>query len=278
MRTSLVIDPPNGRVPPLTPAAQKRAEERRAYLKEHPADGPEDRSASDRCIVGFNAGPPLTPGGYNQNMQVVQTKDHVVLVTEMVHTARIVPLDGRPRLNDAIRNWSGEARGHWEGDTLVIETTNFNGARLARVHRQHEVDRTPDAPRCRDARVQVHGDRSGYVDQPVDRGDPAAPRGCAVVRVRLPRGQSQHAGHPLRPACRGQRGRQPSGSRSRVQLSPRGCRPSDSPTRSLARRCVGALRSRGSLTRSLAAFCLSGRCRCRQLSRMAGQSQLQGRK
>ena len=125
LRTSLVVDPPNGRVPPLTPAAQKRAEERRAYLKEHPADGPEDRSASDRCIVGFNAGPPLNPGGYNQNMQVVQTKDHVILVTEMVHSARVVQLDGRPQLNDKIRNWSGDARGRWEGDTLVIETTNF---------------------------------------------------------------------------------------------------------------------------------------------------------
>jgi hypothetical protein len=127
-RTSLVIDPPNGRVPPLTPAAQQRQRERAALLKEHPADGPEYRSASDRCIIGFNAGPPLSPGGYNQNMQVVQTQDHVVLVTEMVHTARIVPLDGRPR-NDRARSWSGEARGHWEGDTLVIETTNFNEAR-----------------------------------------------------------------------------------------------------------------------------------------------------
>ena len=128
-RTSLVIDPPNGRVPALTAAAQRRAEERRAYLREHPADSPQDRSASDRCILGFNAGPPLTPGGYNQNMQVIQTKDHVALVTEMVHTARIVPLDGRPQLNDRIRQWSGEARGHWEGDTLVIETTNFTEER-----------------------------------------------------------------------------------------------------------------------------------------------------
>jgi hypothetical protein len=124
-RTSLVVDPPNGRVPPLTPAAQTRTEERRAYLKQHPADGPEDRSSSDRCIVGFNAGPPLSPGGYNQNMQVVQTRDHVILVTEMVHTARIVPLDGRPQLSNSFRHWSGEARGRWEGDTLVIETTNF---------------------------------------------------------------------------------------------------------------------------------------------------------
>ena len=127
-RTSLVIDPPNGRVPPLTPAAQRRAEERRAYLREHPADGPEDRSASDRCLLGFNAGPPLSPGGYNQNLQVVQTPDHVVLTTEMVHTARIVPLDARPQLN-GIRQWSGDARGHWEGDTLVIETTNFKPER-----------------------------------------------------------------------------------------------------------------------------------------------------
>ena len=116
-------------MPPLTPAAQQRTRERGAYLREHPADGPEDRSASDRCLLGFNAGPPLSPGGYNQNMQIVQTADHVVLVTEMVHTARIVPLDGRPRLNDRIRHWSGEARGHWEGDTLVIETTNFNEQR-----------------------------------------------------------------------------------------------------------------------------------------------------
>ena len=128
-RTSLVVDPPNGRVPPLTPAAQKRLQERGAYARAHPADGPEDRSPSDRCILGFNAGPPLTPGGYNQNMQVVQTRDYVVLVTEMVHTARIVPLDGRPRANEGMRFWSGEARGHWEGDTLVIETTNFSEAR-----------------------------------------------------------------------------------------------------------------------------------------------------
>src|SRR5580765_1029777 len=128
-RTSLVIDPPDGKVPPLTPAAQKRAEERRAYLRDHPADGPEDRSASDRCILGFNAGPPLAPGGYNQNMAVVLTKDHLLLVTEMVHTPRIVPLDGRPQLNDRLRQWSGEARGHWEGDTLVIETTNFKTER-----------------------------------------------------------------------------------------------------------------------------------------------------
>jgi hypothetical protein len=128
-RTSLIIDPPNGRIPPLTPGALQRGETSQAYLREHPADSWLDRSTSDRCLMGFNAGPPLSPGGYNQNLQIFQTPDHVVLLTEMVHTARVVPLDGRPPLDDAIRQWSGDARGHWEGDTLVVETSNFNHER-----------------------------------------------------------------------------------------------------------------------------------------------------
>jgi hypothetical protein len=128
-RTSLIIDPPDGRMPPITPGAQQRGEQSQAYLREHPADSWLDRSTSDRCLMGFNAGPPLSPGGYNQNLQIFQTPDHVVLLTEMVHTARVVPLDGRPPLDDAIRQWSGDARGHWEGDTLVVETSNFNHER-----------------------------------------------------------------------------------------------------------------------------------------------------
>ena len=78
-----------------------------------------------RCIVGFNSGPPMTPGGYNQNVQLFQTEDHVVLLNEMVHNARIIPLDGRAHLDHGIRQWTGDSRGHWEGDTLVVETTNF---------------------------------------------------------------------------------------------------------------------------------------------------------
>jgi hypothetical protein len=128
-RTSLVIDPKDGKIPPLTEAARKRAEERRAYQRDHPADSWLDLGAANRCIVGFNAGPPLTPGGYNQNMQVVQTKDQVALLTEMVHTVRIVPLDGRAPLSESVRQWSGDSRGHWEGDALVIETANFNPER-----------------------------------------------------------------------------------------------------------------------------------------------------
>jgi hypothetical protein len=130
-RTSLIIDPPNGKLPPITARAKEQVETTRKYLTEHPADSWLDRSTSDRCILGFNAGPPLTPGGYNQNMQLFQTQDYVALVTEMVHTARIIPLDGRPRLNQNIRQWSGDSRGHWEGDTLVVETTNTMGGRNA---------------------------------------------------------------------------------------------------------------------------------------------------
>ena len=78
-----------------------------------------------RCILGFNSGPPMTPGGYNQNVQVVQTRDHVVLLNEMVHSSRVVPLDGRPHLPENMRQWMGDSRGRWEGDTLVVETANF---------------------------------------------------------------------------------------------------------------------------------------------------------
>ena len=128
-RTSLIIDPPDGRIPALTATGQQMADERRAYREEHPADSWLDRSTSDRCLLGFNAGPPITPGGYNQNLQLLQTPDHVVLVTEMVHTTRVVPLDGRPPLNDGLRQWSGNSHGHWEGETLVVETSQFVPAR-----------------------------------------------------------------------------------------------------------------------------------------------------
>ena len=124
-RTSLIVDPPDGRIPPLTPEGQQRADARQEYRREHPADSWVDFSAGVRCILGFNAGPPMTPSAYNNNMQLFQTPDHVVLVTEMVHTARVVPLDGRSPLSPDIRQWSGDSRGYWEGETLVIETRNF---------------------------------------------------------------------------------------------------------------------------------------------------------
>ena len=128
-RTSLITAPPTGRFPELSEIGQERADARRAYLEEHPADSYADRNTSDRCIVGFNAGPPITPLAYNQNMQLFQTPDYVVIHTEMVHTSRIVPLDGRAAIDDDIRLWTGDSRGRWEGDTLVIESANFNDQR-----------------------------------------------------------------------------------------------------------------------------------------------------
>ena len=128
-RTSLIVYPPNGRMPSQTPAGSERAAARREYASEHPADSWVDFSSGVRCILGFNAGPPFTPSAYNNNVQVFQTPDHLVIMTEMVNTARIVPLDGRPRLDPDVRQWSGDSRGYWEGDTLVVETRNFAAKR-----------------------------------------------------------------------------------------------------------------------------------------------------
>ena len=122
-RTSLIVDPQDGRLPAQTPEAQKAAAAR-AAIRAGNTEGPETRSLSERCLV-FNAGPPLLPGPYNNNIQIVQTKDYVVIVSEMIHDVRVVPLDGRPHAPNAIRNWFGDARGRWERDTLIVESTNF---------------------------------------------------------------------------------------------------------------------------------------------------------
>jgi len=135
LRTSIIVSPADGRIPPLTPdAVLQRSAADEDVLSERPArfllggiskDGPEDRGLSERCLVGFNTGPPMLPSKYNNNMQLLQFKDHVVIVTEMIHDARIIPLDGRPHMDPAITQWSGNSRGHWEGDTLVVQTRNF---------------------------------------------------------------------------------------------------------------------------------------------------------
>ena len=131
-RTSLVMDPPDGRIPAKTPGAAARyaagTEAGRGLRRHTPTPGGfvEDLGPGGvqvRCILGFNSGPPMTPGGYNQNMQLLQTADNVVIFNEMIHNARIVPLDGRP--HGAIPQWVGDSRGRWEGETLVVETTNF---------------------------------------------------------------------------------------------------------------------------------------------------------
>ena len=123
-RTSLIVDPPDGRVPPLSAEGQKRADARSAVRQRSPA-GPEDRNLWERCILGGNAGPPMVPGPYNNIVQIFQTQETVVILNEMINDARVVPLDGRPHLPPSIRQWRGDSRGRWEGDTLVVDTTNF---------------------------------------------------------------------------------------------------------------------------------------------------------
>jgi hypothetical protein len=134
-RTSLIVSPSDGRVPALQPgvemvelslgediAGSRPVRVRAAGIG---ADHWEDRGLAERCLLGFNSGPPIVPAGYNQNLQVFQTADHVVILHEMVHDVRVVPLDRRPHLPEHVRQWMGDARGYWDGDTLVVESRNY---------------------------------------------------------------------------------------------------------------------------------------------------------
>jgi hypothetical protein len=133
LRTSLIVDPPDGKVPPLTLEAQKRVQAERIYAREHPADGPEDRSLAERCMVFPMTGPPMLPSFYNNsqygaltsNYQIVQAPGYVAILIEILHETRIIPTDGRPHLPATVRQWTGDSRGRWEGNTLVVDTTNF---------------------------------------------------------------------------------------------------------------------------------------------------------
>jgi hypothetical protein len=125
-RTSLIVDPPDGHIPALTPQAEKLVGERRAWIAEHATDGPEGRNLQERCLLWVTAGPPMLPGPYNNNFQIVQTRDRVLILNEMIHDVRVIPLDGSPHLAANIRLWRGDPRGHWEGKTLVVDTTNFS--------------------------------------------------------------------------------------------------------------------------------------------------------
>jgi hypothetical protein len=127
MRSSIIYDPPDGKVPPLLPEAQKRNADLAAARRKvgGPLDGPEGRSLQERCLLTPQAGPPMLPANYNSNYQIVQTPNHVAIVVEMIHDARIIPLDGSPHPPKNVRFLMGDSRGHWEGKTLVVETTNF---------------------------------------------------------------------------------------------------------------------------------------------------------
>ncbi|MBZ5576739.1 MAG: hypothetical protein LAP40_09295 [Acidobacteriia bacterium] len=122
-RTSLIVDPPDGKIPALTPAAQKRLADAREQAQGHATDGPENRNLWERCLT---RGLPMLPGPYNNDFQIVQGPGYVAILHEMIHDARIIPLDGRPHVSPGIRQWLGDPRGHWEGDTLVVDSTNFS--------------------------------------------------------------------------------------------------------------------------------------------------------
>lgn len=123
-RTSLIIDPPNGRLPPLTPEARARQEALAAHRKAHPADNPEDRNLFERCLMPGDF--PNLLAGYNANFEILQTADHVAILREMIHDVRAVPTDGRPHLDKRLGQLLGDSRGRWDADTLVVETTNFS--------------------------------------------------------------------------------------------------------------------------------------------------------
>ena len=122
-RTALITDPADGRIPPLTPEAAKRQAADAEYRKLHPADGPEDLPLSHRCV---SFGVPRLGAGYNSYFQIHQSRDYVAIGQEMIHDVRLIPLDNRPHVASSVRQWHGDPRGHWEGDTLVVETTNFS--------------------------------------------------------------------------------------------------------------------------------------------------------
>jgi hypothetical protein len=124
-RTSLIVDPPDGRVPAMTAAAQKRYERIQAEDAAHPSDGPENRLLTERCILFGAAGPPMLPEPYNNNYQIVQSLGYVAILVEMNHQVRLIPTDGRPHSPPEILQWIGDSRGHWEGDTLVVDTIHF---------------------------------------------------------------------------------------------------------------------------------------------------------
>ena len=134
-RTSLIVDPPDGQIPALTPDGERRALDKRGLwtangeyeggARGNSLDSYVDRPLQERCLGWTVTGPPMLPGAYNNNLEIFQTADHVVVVNEMVHEHRIVSLDARPQVNPAIRLWMGSSRGRWDGDTLVVTTTNF---------------------------------------------------------------------------------------------------------------------------------------------------------
>ena len=205
-RTSLIVDPPNGRYPPLTDTARQADRERAAYRREHMYDSYENRSTGDRCIVFGKSGPPIRSGAYNNNLMIFQTADSVAILTEQARQARIIPLvdTEKPRFEQ----WAGVSRGHWEEETLVIETTQFrdwgNGRNGPSVHLIERLTRLdPDTV----AYEYTVTDPERY-SRPLHGHDAVPASGRGDLRVRVPRGQHRAVRHPRRrPETRARRAR-----------------------------------------------------------------------
>ena len=128
LRTSMITDPADGRLPAMTPQGVKRVADAVEYRKRVGRwDMAESNDLDDRCLIMAGAGPPMMNSGYNSNYRIVQSPGYVMILVEIIHDVRIIPIDSRPHISPKIRQWMGDARGHWEGETLVVETTNFNG-------------------------------------------------------------------------------------------------------------------------------------------------------
>ena len=223
-RTSLIVDPPSGRLPTRTETATARMAERAEARRRH-ARGPEDRSLGERCI---SWGAPRLGAGYNSYVQLFQTPDHVVVYMEM-GGSRVIPLTGSPHVDDKIRQLHGDPRGHWDGDTLVIETTNYSPTTYFMGSRDGlQVMERFNPRQRRRAAVRGDGDRPHDVGGAVDGHDSATELFRPRVRVRLPRGQHRHGGYHGRRAGVG-KGRSRGGWRPGVisgdENRPRACPP-----------------------------------------------------
>jgi hypothetical protein len=177
-RTSLIIDPPDGRLPPLTAEGQRRRAARAEYLRAHPADSWEDRPLQERCIT-YHGVPPL-PTGYNNTYQIFQTPGYVAILDENIHDVRGIPLDGRPHVGQKIGQWNGNSRGHWEGDTLVVETTNYSPTTVLRF------PAAPETLRAVERFTRVAADRIDYRFTVTDPTTYTRPFTVALPMTNLP--------------------------------------------------------------------------------------------
>ena len=218
----------------VSPEAKHRADIDRGRVDAASWESWEEMQPSDRCIQSRAAGPPLSPLGYNQNMHLFQTPDYVAILNEQIHDTRIIPLDGRPNLPPQFRQWLGEGRGRWEGDTLIVETTNFREEReagppnVSNLERTYVAGRTVHTRRCGHVAVRIHGNGSPVRGCTLDGAASHEEESRQLVRVHLSRGQLRHGGPAAWRARYGSR-RSRSTENTMRSVDSRRCGASDSP-------------------------------------------------